>query len=243
MVPAAPPGALPVFGGAIVLGLIHGAEPGHGWPIAATYALDRRHPWRRGLLASALLGLGHLVSSLVVVAGFLLAESLLGFERFTEPVSVAGIAVGGPIGLIAGILLVALGIREYRRGHVHAYGGHGREPDGHSHTHDDGAHGPHSTVHANRTGLAGLVWTAFALGFVHEEEVEIIGLCLGSSLCLELMIVYAVAVLLALVGLTLLLVAGYERYEDRVGRYAASFPTISAVVLVTMGFGFALGLL
>lgn len=243
MVSAAPPGALPVFGGAIVLGLVHGAEPGHGWPIAATYALDRRHPWRRGLLASALLGLGHLVSSLVVVAGFLLAESMLDLARFTEPVSVAGIAVGGPIGLVAGTLLVALGIREYRRGHRHDRDAHGWESDGHDHRHGDDGHGAPSTAQPDRMGLAGLVWTAFALGFVHEEEVEIIGLCLGSSLCLELMVAYAVAVLLALVGLTLLLVAGYEHYEDRVGRYAAYFPTISAIVLVTMGLGFALGLL
>ena len=45
-----------LFAGAIGLGLVHGAEPGHGWPVPATYALDRPNKWRDGCPASALLG-------------------------------------------------------------------------------------------------------------------------------------------------------------------------------------------
>ena len=258
MAPLLPPGSLPVFGGAVVLGVIHGAEPGHGWPIAATYALDREHKWRQGLLASLLLGLGHLVSSLAVVGVFFLAKSALDLERLNAPLSVFGVPVGGPVGIVAGVLLVALGVREYRKGHAHGHE-HGHHDD-HDHAddragHDDHDHGDHDHGHnddghghrhftrddLDRTGLTGLVWTAFVLGFVHEEEFEIIGLCLGSTVCLELMLVYALAVMVALCGLTLLLIAGYYRYEARVERFAEHFPTISAVVLVAMGLGFALG--
>jgi len=27
--------------GVVLIGLVHGAEPGHGWPVAASYALNR----------------------------------------------------------------------------------------------------------------------------------------------------------------------------------------------------------
>lgn len=270
-----PSGSLPIFGGAVLLGLVHGAEPGHGWPIAATYALDREHKWVNGLVASLLLGLGHLVSSLAVVALFFLAKNALDLERLNEPYVVGGVPIGGPVGIVAGVLLIGLGIREYRRrghghGHSHDIGRdhpHDHEhhhEHGHDHDHSHASHGPagrldrlrarlpvlgddgheHPTPDdLDRKGLAGIVWTAFVLGFVHEEEFEIIGLCLGSSVCLELMLVYAIAVMVALVGLTMLLIAGYYRYEERMDRYAEHFPTISAVVLVTMGLGFVLGLI
>jgi hypothetical protein len=171
-------GTASLFAGAVALGLVHGAEPGHGWPVAAAYALDRRRTWFHGFAASSLLGLGHLVSSVAVV------------------------------------LLIGLGIREYRHGHSH------------SHDHDHGL----STDDVDEAGLWGIVTTAFVLGFAHEEEFEIIGLCLGSRYCLELMLVYALAVLVALVALTLLLVAGFERYGERVEGLAEHLPTVSAVV-------------
>jgi hypothetical protein len=182
-------GTASLFAGAVALGLVHGAEPGHGWPVAAAYALDRRRTWFHGFAASSLLGLGHLVSSVAVV------------------------------------LLIGLGIREYRHGHSH------------SHDHDHGL----STDDVDEAGLWGIVTTAFVLGFAHEEEFEIIGLCLGSRYCLELMLVYALAVLVALVALTLLLVAGFERYGERVEGLAEHLPTVSAVVLVALGLGFIFG--
>jgi nickel/cobalt exporter len=45
----------------------------------------------------------------------------------------------------------------------------------------------------------------------------------------------------SLVGLTLLLVAGYYRYEERIEGATEYFPLVSAVVLVVMGLGFVFG--
>jgi len=264
-------GTLSLFAGAVALGVVHGAEPGHGWPIAATYALDRKRTWFHGFVASVLLGLGHLVSSIAVVVVFFLAKDYFGLTQL------------GWVRYVAGVLLIALGIREYYDGHTHSHDFGGDEEDdehahsheeGHSHDHDDGhshehgvahehtighdhthddhdhshGHGGHehdhghlSTEDVDERGLWGIVSAAFVLGFAHEEEFEIIGLCLGSNYCLELMLVYAIAVLVALVALTLLLVAGYERYEDRVAGLAEYFPIISAVVLILIGFGFIVG--
>lgn len=248
-----PPGTIGVFLGAILLGFVHGVEPGHGWPVAASYALARPNKWLSGIAAGLVLGGGHLISSLAVVAAFFLAKEYFELARFTEPVTVVGIQLGGPIGVVAGLLLLWLGVREYRHwrsrddgsdqshGHSHGHGGD------HGHAEVDVAAGGDDHDGAilgevPERGLVGLAGFAFALGFVHEEEFEIIGLCLGSTYCLELMLVYALAVLITLVALTLLLIAGYYRYEERVERYVDVLPTISAVVLVAIGVGFILGL-
>ena len=138
-------------------------------------------------------------------------------------------------------------------------------PHGHSHPH---AHGDDHTsggvvdrlkrrlpfvggrtrVHDDRPGAAdrglfGTAWFAFVLGFAHEEEFEIIALCAGSAYCLELMAAYALTVVLGIVGPTMLLIAGYERSEERVERYTPYLPAFSAAVLGIMGVGVVLGVL
>jgi hypothetical protein len=53
---------------------------------------------------------------------------------------------------------------------------------------------------------------------------------------------YALTVIAGIVGLTMLLVAGYQRYEGRVERYTPHLPAFSAAVLILMGLGFIAGL-
>ncbi|MYL68408.1 hypothetical protein [Halorubrum distributum] len=293
--------------GAILLGAVHGVEPGHGWPVAASYALDQTNKWLYGFAASTIIGLGHLVSSLAMVAAFFYAKSYFDLTRVNEPVTVpGGVQIGGPVSLVAGVLLIGLGVREYFHGHSHGapgeandhghphegddqhghghphegddqhgHGhphegddqhGHGHPHEGddqheHDHSHDgagDGGGrlarikgvlpfvGGHSHSHdgfdesADR-GLLGIAWFAFVLGFAHEEEFEIIALCAGSNYCLELMSAYALTVIAGIVGLTMLLIAGYHRSRERVERYTPYLPAFSAAVLIVMGVGFIAG--
>lgn len=222
-----PDGSLSVFVGAVALGLVHGIEPGHGWPIAAVYALDRSNRWLSGLVSSLLIGVGHLTSSIAVVGLFFLLKTYSGISQFDW------------LNYVAGALLIFLGIHEYRSDHSHD---HDAEEYDHDHDHDHEDDHNHDHDHElspnDPRGLWGITSAAFFLGFAHEEEFEIIALCTGSSYCLELMLVYALAVILALVALTLLFVAGFEQYEERAERYAEYFPTISAVILIVMGLGF-----
>jgi hypothetical protein len=238
--------------GAVALGAVHGVEPGHGWPVAASYALDRSNKWLYGFAAGLIIGVGHLVSSIAMVAAFFHAKSYFALADVDEPITIVGdLQVGGPVSIVAGVLLVALGIREYRYGHSHGHShdhgdhGHGDHDHGdhghgdHDHGHDEGHGDPEET--ADR-GLWGIAWFAFVLGFAHEEEFEIIALCAGSEYCLELMGAYALTVVVGIVGLTLLLIGGYHRYEERVKRYTPYLPVFSAAVLVLMGLGFISGL-
>ncbi|RQG92904.1 ABC transporter permease [Natrarchaeobius halalkaliphilus] len=256
--------------GVVVIGLVHGVLPDHGWPIAATYALNRNRRLLYGLLAAVILGAGHLISSVALVLAYFWFSS---FAAFAE----------GPwLGYIAGTILIALGLSEYRHG-GHAHGHHdgekghdhthhdehheGTTHDGHDHHHEDGGHshvhhsaepglgtrvrralpgggGHHhlSEEHAER-GLMALGTTALLLGFAHEEPIQILAICVGTEACLELMVVYSLAVIVAIVTPTLLLIAGYEHHRDRIERFTPYLPTITAVVLVGMGLAFITGLI
>ena len=271
--------------GAVALGAVHGIEPGHGWPVAASYALNTAHKWLYGLLASLIIGVGHLVSSIAMVALFFYAKNYFSLTEVNEPVTLLGdVQIGGPVSIVAGLLLVGLGVREYTHGHSHDHGDGDEHP--HDHSHDDrhlhehshdrdhgdshangqsnghadtargaltrvrrflpfvgGSRAHESTDTAEQRGLFGIAWFAFVLGFAHEEEFEIIALCAGSEHCLELMTVYALTVIVGIVGLTLFLIAGYQRYQERVERYTPYLPVFSAVVLVAIGAGFIAGLL
>ncbi len=52
---------------------------------------------------------------------------------------------------------------------------------------------------------------------------------------------YAITVVVGIVGLTMLLIAGYQNYEDRVETFTPYLPAFSAAVLVVMGVGFVTG--
>lgn len=250
--------------GASALGLTHGLAPGHGWAIAASYALDKPNKWFYAAASSLILGIGHLISSIAMVLIYFWAISYFGFTQL------------GWMNYVAGALLILLGIWQYFNGHEHTAPNFDADHDenqdhdhdyDHGHTHDhghcdeahegrfarlwralplinDSAHS-HSHDHVDEApdrGLYGMAALAFALGFTHNEEFDIIAICTGSSYCLQLMLLYSVAVIVSLVGVTLLLVAGYERYEDQLEDYAEYLPTFTAAILIVMGIGFILGI-
>lgn len=92
-------------------------------------------------------------------------------------------------------------------------------------------------------GLVALGSTALLLGFAHEEPIQILAICAGTPFCLELMLIYSLAVIVAILVPTLLLIAGYERHRDTVEAYTPHLPVVTAVVLVSMGLGFIAGVL
>ena len=63
-----------------VIGLIHGLEPGHGWPLAIAIAHRHGRPHLYGAWAAGVLGLGHLVSSFAVVGVFIAFDSVFDFS-------------------------------------------------------------------------------------------------------------------------------------------------------------------
>lgn len=249
--------------GVIAIGLIHGVLPDHGWPIAATYGLNRSRTWLYGTVAGLILGIGHLISSVALVLAYFWFSS---FAEFAE----------GPwMRYVAGTLLILLGIHEYRSGghgnghghehdtdHGHAHGGD-HETHDHSHHHDhdvtdaadDGGDGLFTRIRGQvfggghrhlreedaERGLMALGTTALLLGFAHEEPIQILAICAGTAYCLELMLIYSLAVIIAILLPTLLLIAGYERHRATVERYTPYLPLLTATVLIGMGTAFIVG--
>ncbi|SEH14448.1 ABC-type nickel/cobalt efflux system, permease component RcnA [Natronorubrum sediminis] len=249
--------------GVAAIGFIHGVLPDHGWPIAATYALNRSRTWVYGTVTGLILGIGHLISSVVLVLAY------FWFSRF------AAFAEGPLMRYLAGTVLILLGIHEYRNGghgtgHDHTDEAGHRE---HNHTHaDDETHCDHDHDHGHSSepsqqgvltrirerlfggghrhlsqedaerGLMGLGTTALVLGFAHEEPIQILAICAGTAYCLELMLIYSLVVIVAILVPTLVLIAGYERHRETVERYTPYLPILTATVLVGMGLAFITGI-
>ena len=237
--------------GVIVIGFIHGILPDHGWPIAATYGLNRSRTWFYGTTAAVILGVGHLISSIALVVAY------FWFSQFAE------FAEGPWLRYVAGTMLILLGIHEYRRsghGESHDHGHHEHEASTHADHHDHvsvgesgvfswlrarlftgGSHQQLTAEDAER-GLLALGGTALLLGFAHEEPIQILAICVGTPFCLELMLVYSVTVIIAILIPTLLLIAGYERHQTTVEAYTPYLPLLTAGVLIGMGLAFIVGI-
>ncbi len=198
---------------AILIGLVHGLEPGHGWPVAVLYSLRRRHRLWWGLVTSSILAGSHLLSSLAVVAVFLLLSRVVDLASFPA-VRYTVVAV-----------LLFLAYRAYREPHGHAHP--------HPHPTADSAPGPSHVAPAPRS-LWDLAVFAFLLGFIHEEEFALLALCLGGVRCVTLMLAYALAVSAALIAVTALAIQGYHLLEHRLRAYEGHLPKGLAALLVLM---------
>lgn len=223
-----------LIGAVIGIGLIHGVLPDHGWPIAAAYALRRRYRFMAGTVAALVIGVGHLLSSIALVAVFIVSQAYWDWHQ------------AGLLPRIAGGLLIALGCWELyqaRSGHDHGHD-HGPMHDGDEIV--DGWLGRlRQTVGRalgtpDQRGLGQLGLVAVLLGVAHEEPVQILAICAGTSNCLGLMLIYSLAVIVALWVPTLLLIAGIERHRDRIEAYLPYLSVLTGGVLVAVGLWFIL---
>jgi ABC-type nickel/cobalt efflux system permease component RcnA len=101
--------------GVIVIGLLHGLEPGHGWPLALMYSAKTTRPIFYAFVSSGIISLAHFISSIVVVLIYVVVSS---FYDFSSPI----------LTYIAAVVLVILAIRmftevesdlEGQHGHLH----------------------------------------------------------------------------------------------------------------------------
>jgi nickel/cobalt transporter (NicO) family protein len=220
----------PTYIGVILLGLLHGFEPGHGWPVAVLYAMKRKNPILSATVSSLVIGLGHLVSSIAVVVAYVLLQKWLDFDAPWLKYVAAG-------------LLLILAVRLYmekvddlknQHGHIH--------PDAqeteHAHEHQHPGQAPHTHNHKHGPAVAlsllGLASFAFILGFAHEEEIALLALVASGLNAWVLMMSYAVSVLIGLVVVTILGVKIYKIFQSKLARFEKYVPKISAAILLLM---------
>ena len=234
----------PILLGTILIGLFHGVNPSHGWPIATLYSMRSKRPVVTGFLCSSILASAHFVSSIIVVLVFILVSTLIEVPQ-------AYLQYGAAIGLgILAIIFWKEKPEDYvktQHGHLHNYDFDLNYDAGHEHTHwhkDVGYHS-HEHIHQLRKSpsLKSMTSLAFILGFAHEEEFVILAIVAGSGDPLTIMIAYASAVAMALIGITLLSIKVYQFFQHKIIYYSKYLPKITAILLAFMAVGFAVGLL
>lgn len=203
------------------------------------YASRRTHLLTSALVSSLIISTAHLVSSIAVVAAYAVLSTLL---EFSIPY----------INIIAGAALVILAVRffmekpkdeaEENHGHLHDDFQEGEHAHPHFH-HDTAAH-THMHRHVKKLflSLTGLAVFAFILGFAHEEEFALLAFAVGGIEPLSLMLAYAAAVMAALIGVTLVAVKAYAKFEEEMKKYEWLIPKISGMILLIMAVAFLLNL-
>jgi nickel/cobalt exporter len=220
----------PAYIGIVLMGLLHGFEPGHGWPLAVLYSVKKRNPTASAILSSSIIGIGHLISSIAVVVAYVLLQKWLDFEAPW-------------IKYVAATLLLILAVKlflektddpEKQHGHTHP----GNQEIEHEHEHEHPGQGKHTHIHKHQTAvklsLWGLVSFTFILGFAHEEEIALLALVASGLNAWILMISYGLSVLLGLMAVTVAAVKVYQKFQSRMARYEKYIPKIGAGLLVIL---------
>jgi ABC-type nickel/cobalt efflux system permease component RcnA len=228
--------------GVVVIGLLHGLEPGHGWPLALLHSARTTRPTFYAFVSSGILSLAHFASSIAVVLIYMVMSA---FYDFSSPI----------LTYIASAVLVILAIKMFtekvhsdlaeQHGHFHDNACDLTHTHEHGHEHPESRYHNHEHLHPKRLDLSlwKLASCAFVLGFAHEEEFALLALAVGGVSPLLLMVAYGLAVAVGLIGVTLLGVKMYERVKDRISRYEKYIPKVSGAVLVVMAVALLLGVL
>lgn len=238
--------------GIVGLGLSHGVNPSHGWPIAMLYSMRSKNPLFGGIISSAIIACAHFVSSIVVVVTYIFVV-----DTFAAQIPQIYLRYGAAIAL--GILAYffwkekAEDLVQTQHGHLHGYDkgkttallqiDHRQHE--HIHWHKGLGYHLHIHIHQKRStpSLKAIVSFAFVLGFAHEEEFVILALATSQTIDpITLMIAYALSVTAALIGITVICMKVYQRFQYKIIQYSKYLPKISAILLIFMALAIAIGL-
>jgi len=141
-----------------MIGLLHGLEPGHGWPVAVMYSMQKRNPVISGAISSSIIGMGHLISSIAVVVAYVLLQNWLNFSAPWLKYLAAGLLF---------ILAIKLFMEktdpiEKQHGHIHE-----DEPETkHEHEHGHPRQGRHTHWHEHAIEIALSLWGLATFAFI-----------------------------------------------------------------------------
>jgi nickel/cobalt exporter len=227
--------------GVVIFGLLHGANPSHGWTVAALYSIRSKRRVLGAIVSSGMIACAHFLSSMVVVIAYI---SITMFVQL--PQLYLNYAAAIALGILAYIFWREKGedLIETQHGHLHNH----TEQQEHEHAHWHKGIGYHAHLHLHQKmmlpTLSALAAFALILGFAHEEEFVILALAAGGGAePLLLMVSYAASVAASLIGITILAIKVYTYIERRVIVHTKYLPQISALILAAMALGFAFGLI
>jgi cytochrome c biogenesis protein CcdA len=179
--------------------------------------------------------MGHFLSSIVVVLAFLLFSTYIFI-----PQNYLNYAAAIALGILAYMFWKEKpeDLVKSQHGHLHQFSEEVKHD--HSHWHKDEGFHNHLHIHQLRKlpSLSALAISALVLGFAHEEEFVILSLAAAGVNPLLLMIVYALSVSVALIGVTILSVKVITTLQDKIIHYTKYLPKVSAIILAIMAIAF-----
>jgi len=224
--------------GVVAIGLLHGLEPGHGWPIALLYSARTGRPTFYAFISSGILSFFHFVSSITVVIIYVVASSL---TNYTSPIL-------RYIAFAALMLLAFKLLTEKVKDELEAQHGHfhdNAEDIKHEHQHEHEALGSHTHMHFHTKrvvlSLRKIASCAFFLGFAHEEEFALLALAVGGVNPMLMMTSYGLSVTAGLMGVTILGIKMYEKIKTKMHRYEKNIPKISGLILLALAIQIIIG--
>jgi len=215
------------------IGLTHGLEPGHGWPIALIYSVEKEAKYRKAFISSSLISIAHFISSIFSVIVYIVISEFFVFETFILTI-IAFILL-----LIMALISLGAYVRKSEELHIdHSHDTKIEKEHKHSHFHKE--IGVHTHFHRHFTNkpitLKGIVIFAFILGFAHQEEFALLSLAMIGVNPYLLMIFYAIGVFSALIGITLLSLKFYEKIKRKVNDIEKYLPLINFISFLTLAF-------
>jgi nickel/cobalt transporter (NicO) family protein len=231
--------------GIIGFGLSHGINPSHGWPVALLYAMRSRRALLSGIVSSSIIAGAHFVSSITVVVAYIIVINSLDMQ-LPEAYMRYGAAIA--LGILAYIFWKEKNEDLVETQHGHLHDGKDNSTLEHCHTHWHNGLGHHSHTHSHQErstpSLKSIIGFAFVLGFIHEEEFVILAVAASQSVDpIILIVAYAISVSAALIGITVISLKFYQRFQYRMIHYSKYLPKITAILIAFMAVGFATGLI
>ena len=213
----------------VLLGATHAALPGHGKTVMAAYIAGKRGSVRDAVLVGTTVTLTHTAGVLALGLALSLSSSL------------AGDRVEGELGVVSGLLVVAVGVSlltsALRRRRAHDHDHHHDHAHDHDHTHS------HTHEHRRRAGLVGM---GIAGGLVPSPSALVVllgAVALGrTAFGVVLVLSYGIGMAATLTAAGLLAVRLTERWGSRVARVRAMQRLAGATPVVTAGLVVAVGL-
>ncbi|MBI2852624.1 MAG: nickel/cobalt transporter [Chloroflexi bacterium] len=224
----------PAYLGVITVGLLHGVEPGHGWPVAVLYSMRKKNRVLNAILSSGILGIGHLISSIAVVIVYIVLQEAFDFSAPWLKYAAAAVLV---------LIAVRLFLEKPKEAGQHDHFHEDQPQVGHEHEHEHPGGEKHAHPHKHTKEVAlslwGLASFAFLLGFAHEEEFALLALVAAGVNAWILMISYGVAVLLGLIAVTFTGVKIYSIMQPRLARFEKYVPKMNGGILLLLAIAIA----
>ncbi len=236
-------GILGVYSAALVLGMMHALEPGHGKTVVAAYLVGSRGRNLDALLLGLVVTFTHSFS--IIVLGVLAKVSS---RYFTDQV------LHAYLGLFASMLILGIGLwmlktrwaalRNPSTAYHHGHHSHAHPPDHsheHGHNHHDNNHAHHVHREDKPPGLGGLIILGISGGIVPCPAALAILLASASvgdiGKGLALVIIFSIGLAFSLVAIGLVVVNSVrfaQRFLDT-KKFVAKISFASAGIITMIG--------